>query len=178
VGTACGSLRKVLEHGQHRIGRGLAEAADGGVCHHLGQVGEQVGVPVAGAHELHGLLRAVAAGRALAAALVLEEAHQVQRHGLHVVLVGQDDDGVAADEGAMLLELPEVERDIGHVRRQDAAGGAARQVALEVVAVGHVAAQLDQLPAGRASRGQHHAGFLHAPRDRIGAQALGAVLAL
>ena len=43
-------------------------------------------------HQLDRLLGADAARRALAAALVLEEAHQVERHRLHVVLVGQHDD--------------------------------------------------------------------------------------
>ena len=65
-----------------------------------------------GRHQADGLLGAVAAGRALAAAFVLEELHQVQRHGLHVVLVRQDHHGVAADKRAMLLELTEVERQI------------------------------------------------------------------
>ena len=113
------------------------------------------GVPPPRAHQLDRLLRAVAAGRALAAALVLEEAHEVERHRLHVVLVGQDHHRVAADEAAVLLELAEVERDVGHVGRQDAARGAAGKIALEVVAVGHAAAELDQLSAGRPGRRQH-----------------------
>src|SRR6202030_1942852 len=40
---------------------------------------------------LNALLGAGAAWRALATALVLEEAQQVQRHRFHVVLVGEDD---------------------------------------------------------------------------------------
>ena len=88
-------------------------------------------VPVRRRHQLDRLLGADAAGRALAAALVLEEAHQVERHRLHVVLVGEDDDRGRADEAAIGFERAEIERDVGHRRRQDAARGAARQIALE-----------------------------------------------
>ena len=65
---------------------------------------------------------------------------------LEVVLVGQDDHGMAADEAAQMLELAEVERQVGHRGRQDAARGAARQVGAKAVARRHAAAELvDQL---------------------------------
>src|SRR3546814_14636751 len=78
---------------------------------------------------------------------------------------------MAADEAAVLLELPEVERDVGQRRREDAAGGAAREVALEGVAVEHAAAvRLDQF-AGRCPGRHHlHAGPLYPARYRIAAQ--------
>ena len=59
----------------------------------------------------------------LPAALVLEEPHQVERYIPHVVLVGEDDDRMAADKTAVFLKLSEVERQIGHGSRKNAAGG-------------------------------------------------------
>jgi NADH:ubiquinone oxidoreductase subunit F (NADH-binding) len=44
-------------------------------------------IPLAVLHQHAGLLRARAAGRALAAGLVLEELHQVQRGTAHIVLI-------------------------------------------------------------------------------------------
>jgi len=56
-------------------------------------------------HQCYRLFGAGAARGALAAALVLEEAEQVRGRCLEVVLVGEDDDGMAADEAAEMLEL-------------------------------------------------------------------------
>src|SRR5258707_11922538 len=81
----------MLEHAEHRVGGGLAQAADRRIAHHGGELLEQRLVPARPLHQLDGLLGAGAARRALAAALVLEEPHQVEGHRLHVVLVGQDD---------------------------------------------------------------------------------------
>ena len=143
------------------------------------KLGQQRRVPRALLHQLDGLLGADPAGRALAAALVLEEPHQVERHRLHVVLVGQDHNRVRADEAAVFLQRAEIERHVGHRRRQDAARGAARQIALEGVAVRHAAAIfLDQLARGDAGRRQLHARLLHAAGDREAAQALALVAAV
>ena len=89
-------LREELDHGHQRIGSRLAEAADRGIGHDLRQVLEQGRVPRLLRHKLNGLLGAIPAGRALAAALVLEELHEVQGYGLHIVLVGQNDNRVAS----------------------------------------------------------------------------------
>ena len=70
---------------------------------------------------------------------------------------------MAADEAAMFLELAEIERDVGHVGRQDAARGAARQIAFEVVALGHAAAQLDQVLAVEPAAVSTTPGFLTRP---------------
>src|SRR5690606_34841884 len=84
-----------------------------------------------------------------------------------------------ADEAAMRLELAEIERDVGHGGRQDAARRAARQVGGEAVPLGHAAAEiLDQLARGGAGRRQLDAGVPDPARDRIAAQALAAALAL
>ena len=130
------------------LARRLAEAADRGVGHGAGEL-LRSGVSQAGrCISLHRLLGADPAGRALAAAFVLEEAHQVEGRGLEVVLVGEHHHGMAADEAALLLELAEVERHVGHARRQDAARGTARQIGAEPVARRHAAAELvDQLAA-------------------------------
>ena len=76
-------------------------------------------------HQPTRLLRADPAGRALAAALVLEEAHQVERRASHVVLVREHHDRGRADEAAVLLQRAEIERDVAMRRGQDAARGAA-----------------------------------------------------
>ena len=172
-------LGEIFQHAEQRIRRRLAEAADRGVAHRGRQLGQQRRVPRALRHQLDGLLGADAAGRALAAAFVLEELHQVERHRLHVVLVGQDDNRVRADEAAVFFQRAEIERQVGHRRRQDAAGGAARQIALEGVAVGHAAAIfVDQFARGDAGRRQHHARLLHAAGDREAAEALALAAAL
>src|SRR5215212_3133633 len=76
----------------------------------------------------------------------------------------------------MRLERAEIERDVGHGGRQDAAGGAARQIAFEGVPVGHAAAMLvDELAHGDSGRGELDAGVLHPSRNREGAKALAAV---
>src|SRR5882724_10393603 len=76
-------IREKLQDAQQRVWRRLAQAADRRVLHQLGKLGEQADVPRPLLHQFRGLLAADAARRALAAAFVLEEAHQVERHGLH-----------------------------------------------------------------------------------------------
>jgi hypothetical protein len=76
----------------------------------------------------------------------------------------------------VLLERPEIERDVVHGSRQDAAGGAAGQVGAERVVLRHAAAMLgDQLAHGNPGRGDLDAGPFHPPRDRNGAQARASV---
>src|SRR3954464_3135476 len=72
-------MGEVLLHAADRVGGGLAEAADGRVAHDLGQVLERRGVPARRFHQRHRLGGAHAARRALAAAFVGEEAHDVER---------------------------------------------------------------------------------------------------
>src|SRR3546814_20877299 len=93
-------LREVLEDRHQGIGRRLAEAADRGVAHDLRQLLEQRRVPGLLAHQLHRLLGAVAAGRALAAGLVLAEAHEVEGRGRQVILVGEYYTGVQLGRAA------------------------------------------------------------------------------
>src|SRR3954452_24702666 len=72
-------MGKVLLDAANGVGCGLAQAADRRVAHHLRQVGEGGVVPAWRVHQRSGLLGADTAGRALAAALVGEEPHHVQR---------------------------------------------------------------------------------------------------
>src|SRR5450432_1275590 len=127
----CEIVGEILKYAQKRIWGRLAETADRGILHGGGQLLEQALVPRSAGHELRGLLGPHPAGRALAAALVLEEAHQVQGHRLHVILLRQDDNRMRPNEAAVRLERTEIERNIRHAGRQDAARGAAREVGLE-----------------------------------------------
>jgi hypothetical protein len=56
-------------------------------------------------HQFRRLLRADAAGRALAAGLVGEEAHGVQRRGARRIVLREHDDRRRADEAAVLLQV-------------------------------------------------------------------------
>ena len=79
----------------------------------------------------------------------------------------------------MRLERAEIERQVGQARRQDAARGAAREIALERMALRHAAAIfVDQLAHGDAGRRELDARLLDAARDREAARPLAAAAAL
>src|SRR5204862_13613 len=86
-------------------------------------------------------LGCVRPGRAVAAASIHANAEQVERHRLHIVLVGQNDDRRRADKAPLAIECSEIERDLGFRGPQDAARGAARQISLELMPYGHAAAE-------------------------------------
>src|SRR5262244_1268465 len=69
-------LREILQHADERVGCRLAEPADRGVAHGVGELVQQRLIPGAGCHQRGGLLGSRPARRALATAFVLEEAHQ------------------------------------------------------------------------------------------------------
>src|SRR6266851_4661803 len=170
---------EMLEHGFHRVHRRLAEAADRSVAHHLAQLAEQLFVPRRAFHDLDRLLAADTAGRALAAALILEETQEVEGDRAHAVLVREYDDGMRADKATIGLQRAEIERDVGHGGGQDAARGAAGEIALEGMAVGHAAAELvDKLSHGDAGGRQLDARRLDTAGDREAAQPLAVVAAL
>src|SRR5687768_14189319 len=135
-------VRKVLRDAANGIGGGLPEAADGGIGHRDRQLFQQLAVPPGLLHQVRGLHGADAAGRALAAGLVGEELHHVRRGVARLVGLRQDDHRRRADEAAMRLQRVEIERDVAHGGGQDAAGGAARKVGVELVAFEHAAAEL------------------------------------
>src|SRR5450631_4388955 len=84
-------VREMLRDAANRVGRGLAEAADGRIRHRDRKLLEKRRVPLRGFHEMRGLRGAHAARRALSARLVLEELHQVQRGIARLVVLRQDD---------------------------------------------------------------------------------------
>src|SRR6476646_9970706 len=82
---------------------------------------------------------------------------------LDVVLVGENYNRMRTHKAAVLFESSEIEGNIRHRSRQNAAGGTAREVGLERMAVLHAAAEfINQLAHGDAGRRQLHARILHA----------------
>src|SRR5262252_1179733 len=79
-------VREVLRDAADGIRGGLAQAADRRVGHRDRQFLQQRRVPLLRFHEVRGLRGANAAWRALAARLVLEEAHEVQRRVARLVV--------------------------------------------------------------------------------------------
>src|SRR5260221_11146223 len=123
--------REMLGDAADRVRCRLAEAADGGVGHRDRQLFEQILVPLLRFHQLRGLRGADAAGRALAARLVLEEAHQGQRGVARLVVLRDHDHRRRTDEAALRLQRIEVEPDVTHRGGQNAARGAAGKVGVE-----------------------------------------------
>src|SRR5450631_3095485 len=83
-------VREMLRDAANRVGRGLAEATDRCVGHRDRKLLEERRVPLGRAHQSRGLRGAHAARRALAAGLVLEELHQVQRGVARLVVLRED----------------------------------------------------------------------------------------
>ena len=116
------------------------------------------------------------ARRALAARLVVEELHEVDRRLARLVLVGQHDNRRRADEAAVRLQRIEVERDVGLRRGQDASGGAAGQVGVELVTPSMPPQNSLISWKNRNTCGSEvNSRLSHAPGDRERAQALAAV---
>src|SRR5437868_3749560 len=65
-------IGKIFQNTQERVRRRLAEAANRGVAHGGGKLGQQRRIPRPLLHQLHGLFGADAAGRALPATLVFK----------------------------------------------------------------------------------------------------------
>src|SRR6185312_3253727 len=96
-------LTEVRQQMVDRVWRGLAEAADGRIAHHGFEVAQRGLVERAVLlQQRHHLAGALAARRALAATLMLEEFQQVQRRRLGAVVIGKDNNGVRADKRALL----------------------------------------------------------------------------
>jgi hypothetical protein len=102
-------VREEPEERPDRVGGSLAQAADRGVRHRPRELQEQCLVPPIGRHQRDRLLATDPAWGALPAALVREEAQQVERDRLEVVLIGKHDHRVRADEAAVLLEPAEIQ---------------------------------------------------------------------
>src|ERR1700677_1491030 len=118
-------VRKEFDHTVDRVWRRLPQSANRGIAHHLGEIRERLTIPLVALDQHIGLGRAHTAGRALAAGLMLEEAHHVAGRRLGSILIRQHDHSGGADEAAMRLQGVEIERYVAHRGRQDAARCAA-----------------------------------------------------
>ena len=173
-------VAEVADHRQHRVGRRLAEAAQGGLLDLLAEVDEPLDVAlfalaVADARDdLEHALGAHAARRALAAALILDEVEEVARHVDHAGVLVHDDEAARAHDGAQLLQVLVVDRHVEVLLGDAAARGAAELHGLEGLAAGHAAADLvHQLAELHADRHFDQAGVLDvaAQREHLGALA-------
>src|SRR5687767_2857972 len=90
-------VREMLRDTANRIRRRLPQAADRGVGHRDRKLLQELVVPLLRFHQVRGLGGAHAAGSALAARLVLEEAHQVQRRVARAVGFREHDHRRRAD---------------------------------------------------------------------------------
>ena len=176
-------VAEVPHGGEHRVGRGLAQAAQRGVADHAAQLVQPVEVGFGGAparervQDAQRLVQAHAAGNALAAGLRVGELDEVARHIHHAVVFIHHHHAAGAHDGAELRQGLVVHRGVEHLLRDAAAGGAAGLHGLDVLAV--AAAFADVVDEGlerRAQRHLHQAGVvdLADQREDLGAGALGA----
>ena len=141
-------VAEVADVGQHRVGRRLAEAAERRLLDRLAEVDEALDVAllalaVADARDdLEHALGADAAGRALAAALLLDEVEEEARHVDHAGVLVHDDEAAGAHDGAELGQRLEVDRRVEVLLGDAAARRAAELRGLELLAVGDAAADV------------------------------------
>src|SRR5262249_40801352 len=174
--------KPLVEEELHRrdegIGRSLSKPADGRIAHGLGEFGKQLLIPLALLKQGDRLVATDTAGRTLAAGFVLEETEEIDGDLGNIVFVGKDDDGMAADKGAVLVEGPEIERYVGKAGGENTARGRAGQIRFELLSLLHTAGQFDQLARSDAGRRDDDSRLLYSPRDRPRAEAFGAVNAV
>src|SRR5580692_4707404 len=111
-------LREEANDAREGIGGSLTQTANGRIPHALGQLAQELRIPHFLLHQHARLLRADAARCALAAGLVLEETHEIERRAAHIILVRHHDDGRRPDEAAVLFEGSKIQRNVIHGRRQ------------------------------------------------------------
>ena len=141
------SWRKYLQRRQHRVRRGLAEAAEAGVAHDVAQRSSSLSRSSSSpsprqifSSRLSICLRADAAGRAFAAGFVAAEFEEEPRDVHHAGIFVHDDQTAGTHDGAELLERFVFDRRVEMLRGDDAAGRAAGLDGLELLAVGNAAA--------------------------------------
>src|SRR5215475_25045 len=171
--------KPLVEEELHRrdegIGRSLSKPADGRIAHGLGEFGKQLLIPLALLKQGDRLVATDTAGRTLAAGFVLEETEEIDGDLGNIVFVGKDDDGMAANKGAVLVECPEIEWYIGKASGKNATRSATGQIRFDLLPVLHTTGQFDQLARRDAGRSDDDSGLLYAPGDRPGAEAFRAV---
>src|SRR3954452_14864600 len=163
---------EVLDRGRHAAGRAVAECAEGAAEDVVGEVEQRLEVLLGALAPLQPVvdadvpIRPLAAGRALAARLVLEALGPLLRRPHDAVVLVEDLDGGVAVHRAGLDHRVEVEREIEVLGGEQRTGRAARRPELELLAAAHPAGELQQF----AQRGAHGRlvlpGVLHPPGQR------------
>ena len=169
---------EVVEGGEDRVGRGLAEAAEGAVLDDGGQVAQGVEV-VHGAGAVGDLLKQLAealvadtAGGALAAALFAGELEVELGDGGHAAGLVHDDHTAGTHHRAGSHEALVIDGGVEVLGSEAAAGGAAGLHSLELAAVLDAAADfVDNLTQGDAHRdlNQTHVVDLAGQGEHLGA---------
>ena len=138
-------VAEVADVAEHRVGRRLAEAAEGGVLDGLAEFDERLDVAflalaVADAgDDLEHALGADAAGRALAAALLLGELQEEAGHVDHAAVLVHDDEAARAHDGAQFDDRLVVHRHVEVLAGDGAAGRTAQLSRLVRLAAGDAA---------------------------------------
>ena len=150
---------EVAQGGEHGVGRAAAQLAQRTLDDVVAELLEQLDV----VHRAQALgdaledlehpLRADAAGHALAAALLGRELQEELGEVDHAGRVVDDDHAAGAHHGAVPGEVLEVEGGVEQFRREAAAARPAELDGLELVAVPHAAADVEDDLAQRGAHG-------------------------
>ncbi len=178
-------VAEILDRGEHRVRRGLAQAAQRAPLNRRAQRFELLYALLGAAtfaniveDQLH-LARAEAARDAFSARLVLGEGHEIAREVDHAGGVVHDDEAARAHDGTCLCQRLVVDRQVHQFRRDAAAGRAAGLRRLEAPAAGDPAADpVHHVAQRHAHRDFDQTGAAHLARDGEGlgaAALLGAV---
>src|SRR5437016_348912 len=154
---------KVFQNGLNRRGRDLAEAADRSETHGLREFVEECEVGAilrfghaalcpAPEHVRH-LLRADAAGNALAAGFVAIEAHRGEGHVQHAGSIVADDDGARPQHGAGFGKSFEIEPYVDHRSGKKTGRRAGRREGFQLTAAANAAGVVEDDIADRHAHG-------------------------
>ena len=175
-------MAELLNGGKHRVGRGLAQAAQGRGLDVLRQVFQPLDIAVLAlafanaVEDFQHAARADAAGGALAAAFIHGEIQEEAGDVHHTVVLVHDDHAAGAHHGAGRDQVVIVHGGVEHVRGQAAARGAAGLHGLERLAAGNAAADfVNDLAQRGAHRHFHKAGVVDFAAQGEHLRALGAL---
>ena len=174
-------VAEVADGREHRVGRGLAQAAERRVLDHLAQVDEPLDVGLLAAafadpvQDLEHPLRAYAARHALAARFFLHKFQEETGDVDHAAILVHHDQAAGAHDRAEFRERLVVQGHVQVVLGNAAAGGPAHLRGLELLARRGAAAHVvDQIAQGHADGHFHQAGILDCASqgEDLGAAAL------